>query len=433
MIRSSTSACPSWKAGPSGIISGRAHRCRSPSAASIARQVAEALDHAHQHGIVHRDIKPENVLLSGEHAFVADFGIALALDVGGEPAHQHRTVLGTPAYMSPEQATTGRLDGRSDLYSLGCMLYEMLAGHPPFTGATAQAVLARHVADTAPPLRTVRPAVPPALERVIARALSKVPEDRFPTGRAFAEAIEAAATAATHGGRCRLRGGHACRTRHRAAPRARDDPPARDSSRGRRGRPHGRGQGMVRQISGRTARLGPRGRGRCALQGELIRPIARLPAGRDGRPPGGQAERHRGASPGRVADGAPSAAQDRRRPRRPHPDRGVGLGGRGRRGTADRGRDRRQRCPPHHLRQPARRQRAAARSRARRSRGRATASFRCSIGSPGGCSPSAPGRTRPESRAWPAHRSPRSGRTSTASRSRDAARATPQPGAFKPR
>ena len=106
------------------------------TAAAIARQVAEALDHAHQHGIVHRDIKPENVLLSGEHAFVADFGIALALDVGGDRLTNTGLSLGTPAYMSPEQATTGRLDGRSDLYSLGCMLYEMLAGHPPFTGAT---------------------------------------------------------------------------------------------------------------------------------------------------------------------------------------------------------------------------------------------------------------------------------------------------------
>jgi serine/threonine-protein kinase len=166
------------------------------AAVGIARQVADALDHAHQHGIVHRDIKPENVLLSGEHAFVADFGIALALDVVRVDRLTNTGLsLGTPAYMSPEQATTGRLDGRSDLYSLGCMLYEMLAGHPPFAGATAQAVLARHVADAPPPLRTVQPAAPASLERFLARALSKAPQDRFATGRAFAEALEAAATA----------------------------------------------------------------------------------------------------------------------------------------------------------------------------------------------------------------------------------------------
>ncbi|MGH7514898.1 MAG: protein kinase domain-containing protein, partial [Gemmatimonadales bacterium] len=145
-------------------------------------------------GIVHRDIKPENVLLAGDHAFVADFGIALAIDAaGGERLTRTGLSLGTPAYMSPEQATTGRLDGRSDLYSLGCMLYEMLAGRPPFTGATAQAVLAQHAAGAAPPIRTLRPAVPAALERVIARALAKAPEDRFPTGRALAEALAAAA------------------------------------------------------------------------------------------------------------------------------------------------------------------------------------------------------------------------------------------------
>jgi eukaryotic-like serine/threonine-protein kinase len=171
------------------------------AAVEIARQVAEALDHAHQHGIVHRDIKPENVLLSGEHAFVADFGIALALDVlGSERLTNTGLSLGTPAYMSPEQATTGRLDGRSDLYSLGCMLYEMLAGYPPFAGATAQAVLARHVADAAPLLRTVRPAVPTALERFIARSLSKIPENRFPTCQALAEALAAAAAAPTTAG-----------------------------------------------------------------------------------------------------------------------------------------------------------------------------------------------------------------------------------------
>jgi TolB-like protein len=168
------------------------------AALAIALQVAEALDHAHQHGIVHRDIKPENVLLAGEHAFVADFGIALAVDAaGGERLTRTGLSLGTPAYMSPEQATTGRLDGRSDLYSLGCMLYEMLAGRPPFIGATAQAVLAQHAVGVVPLLRTLRSSVPLALERVITRSLAKHPGDRFAAAREFAAALAAAPTAAS--------------------------------------------------------------------------------------------------------------------------------------------------------------------------------------------------------------------------------------------
>jgi eukaryotic-like serine/threonine-protein kinase len=164
------------------------------AAVAIACQVAEALDHAHQHGVIHRDIKPENVLLAGDHAFVADFGIALALDAAGDE-RLTRTGLsvGTPAYMSPEQATTGRIDGRSDLYSLGCMVYEMLAGQPPFSGSTPRAVLTRHAVLAVPPLRAFRPAVPRALERVIVRSLAKRPDDRFSDGGAFAEALSAAA------------------------------------------------------------------------------------------------------------------------------------------------------------------------------------------------------------------------------------------------
>ena len=162
------------------------------TAVAIGRQIAAALDHAHQHGVIHRDIKPENVLLAGDHAFVADFGIALALDAaGGDRLTRTGLSLGTPAYMSPEQATTGRLDGRSDLYSLGCVLYEMLAGQPPFTGSTARAVLAQHATQPVPPLRTLRPSVSPALEQVILRALAKLPDDRFPTGGDLASALAA--------------------------------------------------------------------------------------------------------------------------------------------------------------------------------------------------------------------------------------------------
>jgi hypothetical protein len=159
----------------------------------IATQVAEALDHAHQQGVVHRDIKPENILLEGERALVADFGIARALDAaGGEKLTQTGLALGTPTYMSPEQAAaSSRLDARSDIYALGCVTYEMLAGAPPFTGPTGQAILARHAVDPVPPLHTVRATVPVAVEEAIERALAKVPADRFPTAGEFARAMTA--------------------------------------------------------------------------------------------------------------------------------------------------------------------------------------------------------------------------------------------------
>ncbi len=164
-------------------------------AVTIARQVAEALDHAHQQGIVHRDIKPENILLSEAGALVSDFGIARALDAAGERLTQTGLALGTPTYMSPEQATgTSRLDGRADVYALGCVLYEMLAGEPPFTGPTAQAVLARHAMDRVPSLSTLRPEVSAGLSRVVRHALAKVPADRYPTARAFADALTAPET-----------------------------------------------------------------------------------------------------------------------------------------------------------------------------------------------------------------------------------------------
>ncbi len=156
----------------------------------IAREVALALDYAHRHGVIHRDIKPENILLSEGQALVADFGVARALSgAGGERLTETGLALGTAAYMSPEQAAGQRaLDGRSDIYSLGCVLYEMLAGEPPFTGPTPQAVIAKRFTEPVPHLGAVRD-VPPALEQVLARALARTPADRFGSAAEFGTAL----------------------------------------------------------------------------------------------------------------------------------------------------------------------------------------------------------------------------------------------------
>jgi len=160
-------------------------------AVQIARQVAGALSYAHARGIVHRDIKPENILLAENGAVVADFGIARAIgESGDERLTSSGFAVGTPAYMSPEQGAGERqLDGRSDVYSLGCVLYEMLVGEPPYTGATALAIQARRMRDPVPPLRTVRAAVPLELEAVIRRALERLPADRFASASQFADAL----------------------------------------------------------------------------------------------------------------------------------------------------------------------------------------------------------------------------------------------------
>jgi serine/threonine-protein kinase len=152
-------------------------------AVRIAIDVAEALGYAHGQGVIHRDIRPENILLESGHALVADFGIAGVLEgAGGDRLSASGILLGMPAYASPEQARgSTSIDGRSDIYSLGCVLYEMLAGEPPFRGATRGAVLAQQLADLVPPLRTVCPDVPLAVEQVVLRALAKHPEERYPT------------------------------------------------------------------------------------------------------------------------------------------------------------------------------------------------------------------------------------------------------------
>lgn len=165
------------------------------TAIAIARDIASALEFAHRHGVVHRDVKPENILLAGEEALLADLGIARAVTrAADETLTDAGLSVGTPTYMSPEQASAERdLDGRTDLYSLACVLYEMLAGEPPFTGPSPQVALARRFAGPPPRVRLVRPSVPPAVEDAIGRALQTVRADRFATLAEFARALSAGA------------------------------------------------------------------------------------------------------------------------------------------------------------------------------------------------------------------------------------------------
>ncbi|HKC48360.1 MAG TPA: protein kinase, partial [Gemmatimonadales bacterium] len=164
----------------------------------ITREVADALAYAHQRGVIHRDIKPENILMQAGHAVVADFGIARVIDAAREaerpPARTALTApgeaIGTPDYMSPEQVLgEAELDGRSDQYSVACMLYEMLAGQPPFTGTTMQGVLMRHLTVEPPRITDLAPAVPRPVAAALARALAKAPADRFDDMRVFADAL----------------------------------------------------------------------------------------------------------------------------------------------------------------------------------------------------------------------------------------------------
>jgi len=185
----------------------REHRLEIDAAVKIADEVAEALEYAHSRGILHRDIKPENILLQAGHALVADFGVARALsEAAAAAAPEGRLtgqglVIGTAEYASPEQASGDReLDGRTDIYSLGCVLYEMLAGTPPFTGATPRAVMARRFRESPRSLLELRPETPAALAEIAERALAADPADRFPNATSFLAALRSlqASPSTTH-------------------------------------------------------------------------------------------------------------------------------------------------------------------------------------------------------------------------------------------
>jgi serine/threonine-protein kinase len=167
-------------------------------AIQLTEQIASALQHAHERGVIHRDIKPENILLAGDQAIVADFGIARAVELaGGEKLTGTGLAVGTPAYMSPEQALgADEVDTTTDIYALGCMVYEMLAGRAPFQATTPQALLAKHAVDPVPSLRASDPKIPVPVERVVERALAKISVERFARATDFARALAGATTPA---------------------------------------------------------------------------------------------------------------------------------------------------------------------------------------------------------------------------------------------
>jgi serine/threonine-protein kinase len=163
-----------------------------PDVLELARQIGSALDYAHGHGLIHRDLKPENILWTGDRWVLCDFGVARAMEAASsESLSPSGLVIGTPQYMSPEQGQASRkIDHRSDLYAFGCVLYEALAGHPPFTGATPQAVLARHVKERVPKLRVARPDLPERVEAAVEWLLAKKPKDRPKSGAETVRALQ---------------------------------------------------------------------------------------------------------------------------------------------------------------------------------------------------------------------------------------------------
>ena len=176
----------------------REKQLRLEDALTVVRQVASALGFAHARGIVHRDVKPENIMLHEGEAMVADFGIALVLTAANDRITERGYVVGTPAYMSPEQSLSeSDVDARSDIYSLACVLYEMLAGEPPYTAPNAQALLAKRLVDPVPSVRRVRAAVPANVDQALVKALAKTAADRFVSVSAFADALSAPAVPQT--------------------------------------------------------------------------------------------------------------------------------------------------------------------------------------------------------------------------------------------
>jgi eukaryotic-like serine/threonine-protein kinase len=184
-------------------------------ALDIARQVASGLAYAHDHGVVHRDIKPENLLLAGGEALILDFGIARAVTAaGGQRLTETGLTVGTPAYMSPEQASgEAKGDARSDVYALGCVLYEMLAGEPPFTGPSVQAITARKLSAATPNVTVLRESVPPALAEAVRKSLERVPADRYATAAQFADALRRSDRTGQPGSAPRIDGGGRWRER----------------------------------------------------------------------------------------------------------------------------------------------------------------------------------------------------------------------------
>lgn len=170
----------------------RERRLPLADALTIARELAAGIDYAHAHNVIHRDIKPENVMFDAGRPRLCDFGVARAIvRAADDRVSSSGLVVGTPSYMSPEQASGEALDHRTDIYSLACVVFEMLAGEPPFTGATPQAVFRRQIAEHPPSLRVVRPDLPESVEQAVLRALAKDAKSRWETGGALARALGA--------------------------------------------------------------------------------------------------------------------------------------------------------------------------------------------------------------------------------------------------
>ena len=287
-----------------------------PDALRIAGEVASALDYAHRHGVVHRDIKPENILLHDGQALVADFGIALAASkASGSRMTETGMSLGTPHYMSPEQAMGEReITARSDVYALGAVLYEMLTGEPPFTGNTAQAVVARVLTESPRPLATQRHTIPRHVEAAVITALEKLPADRFATAAEFAEALKDK-TYTSHGS-LEAAAAPAAPARHADARLERPSPSALI---GGHGRGHGRGAlGLAPPGAGPAAHPVQPG---APCDRRRLQPVSNTGGARIAISPDGRADRLLRTGRGRVPALGP-AARPARRPRRSRAPRG---------------------------------------------------------------------------------------------------------------